>query len=91
VIDRRGFLRAAVGGLLVPLDAQAQLAPKVPRIGFLATNAPAAYPELVEAFRQGLRDLGYVEGQNIGIEYRWAEGRVERFADFCGRARRPKG
>jgi len=67
----------------VPLDAQAQLAPKVPRIGFLATNAPAAYPELVEAFRQGLRDLGYVEGQNIGIEYRWAEGRVERFADFA--------
>ena len=82
-MDRRGFLRAAVGGLLVPLAAEAQLASKVPRIGFLATNAPAAYPELVEAFRQGLRDLGYVEGQNIAIEYRWAEGRVERFADFA--------
>ena len=83
MIDRRGFLRAAVGGLLLPLAAEAQLASKVPRIGFLATNAPAAYPELVEAFRQGLRDLGYVEGQNIAIEYRWAEGRVERFADLA--------
>ena len=67
----------------MPLAAQAQVASKAPRIGFLATNAPAAYPELVEAFRRGLRDLGYVEGQNIGIEYRWAEGRVERFADFA--------
>ena len=82
-MNRRGFLRAAAGGLLVPLAAGAQPASKVPRIGFLATNAPAAYPELVEAFRQGLRDLGYVEGQNIGIEYRWAEGRVERFADYA--------
>jgi len=83
VINRRGFICAAVGGLLVPLAAEAQLASKVSRIGFLATNAPAAYPELVEAFRQGLRDLGYVEGQNIAIEYRWAERRVERFADFA--------
>jgi putative ABC transport system substrate-binding protein len=84
VMDRRVFIAAAAGGLLAaPLTAEAQLPSKVPRIGFLATNAPAEYPDLFEAFRQGLRDLGYVEGQNITIEYRWAEGRVERFSDFA--------
>ena len=83
-MDRRTFLGTLTGGLLAPsLVAEAQLPSKVPRIGFLATNAPAEYPDLLEAFRQGLRDLGYVEGQNITIEYRWAEGRVERFSDFA--------
>ena len=83
-MDRRAFLATLTGGLLAaPLAAEAQPPSKVPRIGFLATNSPAEYPDLLEAFRQGLRDLGYVEGQNIAIEYRWAEGRVERFSDFA--------
>src|SRR6266849_2904341 len=66
------------GGLLAaPLAAEAQQAAKVARLGFLALN-PAANPHPHEAFRQGLRDLGYVEGRNVVIEYRSAEGKPER-------------
>ena len=61
-----------------PLAAEAQQAGKVARIGFLATNPAAGDPHLREAFRQGLRDLGYVEGRNLVIEYRDAEGKLER-------------
>jgi len=64
--------------LLAPLAAEAQSAAKVPRIGFLQFN-PGANPHLAEAFLQGLRDLGYVEGRNVVIEYRSAEGKAERF------------
>src|SRR6266545_1036266 len=63
---------------LAPLAAEAQQAAKVPRIGYLAANL-AGNPYLHEAFRQGLRDLGYVEGRNLVIEYRGAEGKPERF------------
>jgi len=77
-VDRRTFLSALTGGLLAaPLAAEAQQAAKVPRIGYLALN-PTANPHLHEAFRQGLRDLGYVEGRNVVIEYRDAEGKPER-------------
>jgi ABC-type uncharacterized transport system substrate-binding protein len=61
-----------------PFAAEAQQAAKVARLGFLALN-PAASPHLHEAFRQGLRDLGYVEARNLVIEYRSAEGKPERF------------
>ena len=77
-MDRRRFLLTSLaGGLAVPLMAEAQQAAKVPRIGFLALNL-APNPHLHEAFRQGLRDLGYVEGRNLEIEYRDAEGKLER-------------
>src|SRR5205814_8380303 len=63
--------------LAAPLAAGAQQAAKIPRIGFLSLNlAPNAH--LHEAFRQGLRDLGYVEGRNVVIEIRDAEGKFER-------------
>jgi len=65
------------GGVLAPVATEAQQAVKVPRIGYLALN-PAANPHLHEAFRQGLRDLGYVEGRNVVIESRDAEGKLER-------------
>jgi putative tryptophan/tyrosine transport system substrate-binding protein len=61
-----------------PLTAEAQPAPTVPRIGVLAAFSLTAEARNRDAFRQGLRDLGYVEGQNIAIEYRDAEGQVER-------------
>jgi len=61
-----------------PLVVEAQQAAKVARIGYLVTNL-AARLHLREAFRQGLRDLGYVEGRNVVIEYRDAEGKPERF------------
>ena len=67
----------AVSLTLAPLAAEAQQPGKVPRIGYLGLNR-AAYPDLVEAFLQGLRDLGYVEGRNVVIEYRDAEGKSER-------------
>ncbi len=58
---------------------EAQQRGKVPRIGFLGNSTAALEANLVGPFRDGLRDLGYVEGQNILIEYRWAEGKYERF------------
>ena len=78
VVDRRTFL-AGTGAVLLaaPLAAEAQQAAKVARIGYLATNL-AGIPHVHEAFRQGLRDLGYVEGRNLMIEYRSAEGKLER-------------
>jgi putative ABC transport system substrate-binding protein len=77
-MDRRRFLLTSLtGALAAPLAAEAQQAVKVARIGFLATNL-AANPRLPEAFRQGLRDLGYVEGRNVMVEYRDAEGKLER-------------
>jgi putative ABC transport system substrate-binding protein len=66
-----------------PFPAQAQQGTKIPRIGFLGATSLSTIPARVEAFRQGLRELGYVEGKNIVIEYRWAEGRIERLADLA--------
>jgi putative ABC transport system substrate-binding protein len=78
LINRRTFL-AGTGAVLLaaPLAAEAQQAAKVARIGYLAGNL-AGGPHVTEAFRQGLRDLGYVEGRNVVIEYRDAEGKFER-------------
>ncbi len=65
--------------LAAPLAAGTQPAGKVHRIGFLGNSTPALEANLVGPFREGLRERGYVEGQNIVIEYQWAEGRYERF------------
>src|SRR6266545_4991554 len=59
-------------------SAQAQQPTKIPRIGFLSASSPAALSSRIEAFRQGLRELGYVEGKNIVIEWRSAEGKLDR-------------
>jgi len=78
-LGRRRFMGAIAGSLLAaPHAAEAQQAAKVARLGFLALNL-AANPPLPEAFRQGLRDLGHVEGRNVVIEYRDAEGKYDRF------------
>jgi len=69
----------AVLFFVAPLAAGAQPAGKVHRIGFLGNSTAALEAHLVGPFREGLRELGYVEGQNIVIEYRWAEGKYERF------------
>jgi putative tryptophan/tyrosine transport system substrate-binding protein len=65
--------------LAAPLAAEAQQAGKVYRVGFLRNSSAALEANLVGPFREGLRELGYVEGRNIVIEYRWAEGEYERF------------
>ena len=78
-----GIVVAALGLLLTaPLAADAQQAGKVPRIGFLSLTSPSDRPALLDAFRQGLREVGWVEGQNIVIDYRYAEGRVDRLPDL---------
>jgi ABC-type uncharacterized transport system substrate-binding protein len=83
-VDRRAFISTLAGGLLaVPLAAEAREPGKVARIGMLSQGSPTFSPQLREAFRQQLRELGYVEGQNIVIEYRWAEGRAERLPDLA--------
>jgi putative ABC transport system substrate-binding protein len=89
-MDRRAFLAGAGGVLLAaPLAVQAQPARTVPLVGFLFYGAPGASPE-IEAFRQGLRDLGYVEGQNITIEYRFANGRVGQLPELAAELARSK-
>ena len=79
-MDRRTFL-AGTGAVLLaaPLAVEGQQAVKVVRLGYLVGADLAASPHLHDAFRQGLRDLGYVEGRNLVIEYRSAEGKFERF------------
>src|SRR5499433_1362439 len=73
------------GVLLLALGspAEAQQAKKVPRIGYLSGTSSSATLARVEAFRQGLRELGYVEGKNIVIEYRWAQGKADRLPDLA--------
>jgi putative tryptophan/tyrosine transport system substrate-binding protein len=63
--------------------AEAQQAKKVPRIGYLAAASASANPARIEALRQGLRELGYVEGKNIVIEWRFADGKLERLPEFA--------
>src|SRR5213079_2406590 len=81
-MDRRDTVLALLALGAAPLAAEAQPAAKVARIGYLATN-PEASSQVREAFFQGLRDLGYVEGRNLVIEYRDAEGKVERLPAFA--------
>jgi putative ABC transport system substrate-binding protein len=84
VIDRRVFIGTLASGLLTaPLVAQAQPAGKVYRIGILETIPAAQNAANLAALRKGLRDLGYVEGRNLIIEYRSADGRAERFPDLA--------
>jgi putative tryptophan/tyrosine transport system substrate-binding protein len=83
-MDRRAFLASAGGALLAsPLAALAQQPGKVPQIGLLSVASASASANDVEALRAGLRDLGYVEGRNIVIEFRWAEGKYDRLPDLA--------
>ena len=82
-MDRRAFIGALAGGLLAaPLAAEAQPATKVPRVGFVEAGSRSANQHFLDAFRQGLRDLKYIEGQTIFIEDRWADGRPDRFSEL---------
>ncbi len=83
MIGRRAFISSVAGGLLAaPFAAEAQQAGKVPRVGILAPGRPPNVA--VEAFRSGLRDLGYVEDQNILLEWRWDEDKPDRYAAMVG-------
>jgi putative tryptophan/tyrosine transport system substrate-binding protein len=87
-MERRAFI-SLLGGVAVapsflwPLAARAQPAAKPPTIGFLGATTPTIWSADVTAFLQRLRELGWVDGRNVTIEYRWAEGREDRYAEFA--------
>src|SRR5262249_26041644 len=87
-MHRRSFLAGLVSLAAAPLAAEAQRTAK-PVIGYLHFASPGPFAYQVAAFRQGLSETGYVEGQNVAIEYRWAEGMVDHLpalaADLVGR------
>src|SRR5262245_2374125 len=76
-----GFFGSSLGGW--PLAARAQQ-PGMPVAGYLSAHLPGPSAPLTGAFRQGLKDSGYVEGENVRIEYRWAEGQFDRLPALAG-------
>jgi putative ABC transport system substrate-binding protein len=83
-MKRRAFL-ALIGGAAAswPLTAHAQQPGKLPTIGFLGTTTPAAQNQWTAAFVQRMRELGWIDGRTVAIEYRWGAGRRERFAEIA--------
>src|SRR5262249_2754410 len=81
---RRAFITLLGGAAAAwPLAASAQQAGKLPTIGFLGTHPPSSVGQWVAAFVQRLRDFGWIEGRTIAVEYRWGEGRDERFVEIA--------
>jgi putative tryptophan/tyrosine transport system substrate-binding protein len=88
---RRTFVSLLGGAAAAwPLAARAQQPAKLPTIGFLGTATPSMWSHWVAAFVQRLREQGWIDGRNIAIEYRWAEGRTERFAEIAAELVRRK-
>jgi putative tryptophan/tyrosine transport system substrate-binding protein len=82
-VKRRAFITLLGGTAAWPFAAHAQQTAKLPTIGFLGSTAPSAQSQWTAAFVQRLRELGWIEGRTIAIEYRWAEGRGERYAEIA--------
>jgi putative tryptophan/tyrosine transport system substrate-binding protein len=85
-VKRRGFMTigsAALAASAWAVAARAQQAGRLPTIGFLGVSTPPGWSHYVTAFRQRLGELGWIEGRTVAIEYRWAEGRGERFAEIA--------
>jgi putative ABC transport system substrate-binding protein len=82
-VKRREFITLLGGSAAWPLTAGAQQPGKLPTIGFLGANTASAQRDWTDAFVQRLRELGWIEGRTVAIEYRWAEGRTERFAEIA--------
>ena len=82
-MGRREFL-SLVGGAAItwPLAAGAQQV-TMPVVGILSSASPSGYSDLLGAFRQGLKEAGYIEGQNVAVESRWAEGHFERLPELA--------
>ena len=86
-MKRRAFITLLGGAAFLPsyvrpLAARAQQAGKLPTIGFLGAATPSSWSQWTAAFVQRLRELGWIEGRTVAIEYRWAEGRIERYAEI---------
>jgi putative ABC transport system substrate-binding protein len=82
-VRRREFVALLGAAAAWPLAARAQQAGKLPTVGYLGSGTPATQGQLVAVFVQRLRELGWIEGRTIAIEYRWAHGRFERFAEIA--------
>src|SRR6266699_3347893 len=83
-MKRREFITLLGGAAAAwPLAARAQQAGKLPTIGFLVSGTPSSHGQWFAALVQRLRELGWIEGRTVAIEYRWAEGREERFAEIA--------
>jgi putative tryptophan/tyrosine transport system substrate-binding protein len=83
-MNRRAFITLLGGaGAAWPLAARAQRAGKLPTIGFFGPNTASAWRPWTAAFVQRLHELGWIEGRNLAIEYRWADARSERFAEIA--------
>jgi ABC-type uncharacterized transport system substrate-binding protein len=82
-MNRREFITLLGGAAAWPLAARAQKAGKLPTVGFLGTTSPSIMSQWTAAFVGRLRELGWIEGRTIKIEYRWAEGRSEHFAEIA--------
>src|SRR4249920_1910013 len=82
-MKRRDFITLLGGAAAWPFAARAQRAAKMLTIGYLGPATPAVESQRIAAFVQRLRELGWSEGRNLTIEYRWAEGRSERFAEIA--------
>src|SRR5262245_45949305 len=76
---RRNFISLVGGAAVWPLAARAQQ-PSVPVVGFLSAGSPDTYTDRLRGFRQGLKEAGFVEGENTAIEYRWAENQIDRLS-----------
>jgi putative tryptophan/tyrosine transport system substrate-binding protein len=76
-VRRREFITLLGGAATWPLAARAQQ-PTMPVVGFVGSTSPGSLRDAVAAFHRGLTETGYVEGQNVAIEYRWAEGQYDR-------------
>ena len=80
---RRDFIIGLSSASTWPLSGRSEQAARMPRIGFLGLASPATFASRLDAFRRGLRDFGYIEGANIAVEYRWAQGRYERLPELA--------
>ena len=82
-MKRREFITLVGSAAAWPLGASAQQAGKLPTVGFLGTTTPSIMSQWTAAFVGRLRELGWIEGRTIKIEYRWAEGRGERYTEIA--------